>query len=69
MKIKERIIKKVEALEDEEKLLQLEQWLDTNSSRESEEMSGNPAHQPEKPSNKEGSGLFEGESHTGGDKG
>lgn len=70
MKIKERIIKKVEALEDEETLLQLEQWLETNSSKGKEEMSGNPAHQPKKPSEREGvDNKFEGEPQIDGDKG
>lgn len=70
MKIKERIIKKIEAVEDEQTLLQLEQWLETNSSMKKGGLSGNPAHQPKKPSKREdGDKKFEGESQIGGDKG
>ncbi|MFO8147316.1 MAG: hypothetical protein R6U03_07990, partial [Gillisia sp.] len=47
-----------------------EQWLETTSNREKEELSGNPAHQPKKPSERKGGdSMFEGESHIAGDKG
>lgn len=70
MGIKERILKKIEAVEDEQTLQQLEQWLETNSSRKKEELAGNPAHQPKKPSEiKGGDSMFEDESHIAGDKG
>lgn len=70
MKIKERILKKIEAIENEQTLQQLDQWLETTSNREKEELSGNPAHQPKKPSERKGGdSMFEGESHIAGDKG
>lgn len=70
MEIKKRIIQKIEAVEDEQTLQQLEQWLETNSSRKKEGLAGNPAHKPKKPSERGGGdSMFEGEATKGGDKG
>lgn len=70
MGIKDRLIKKIEAIGDEQTLQQLEQWLETKTGSDQQEPAGNPAHKPKEPSEREGQEhMFKGESHIAGDKG